>query len=306
MDDTAPTSVPGDSASGSRVLRAIKAAALVASAPVLAGALRVVYEEYYRALGTSVDEVGLSAWRMATFPMLIILLFVGTSGLALFAGASFFLWLERDGDKAKERSERRRVLDTVLSAVGAAGLSFLGFFAILAAASLSGRTGTPILVLLGGLVIVVFVYVGWDLTKGSVSLKAAVADAVKPATGRLLRLWFVLFLSVSIVLLATGWCFIWLKADGAARGLRKDGSTAGSPFTAILDIRPQPVCPLSSQDGAPLPPGLSSERPVLLLGSAGGIVVLRDVKEKVTFRVPSGELVLRSGSEEPTSCRVSG
>lgn len=286
-------------------MRAAKALAVLVSVPVLIGALRVPYEAYYHSLGTSVEQVGLSTWRMTTFPLLVVLLFAATSGPAVLAGASLFLWLERQGGKATRRSELRRLVDTVLIALGAVCLSYVTFFAILVGISHAGRVWIPIGVLLGGLVLTGVAYLGSTITNSGVSGDSPPAPGRQSSTtteGRLVRLWLATFLIFMGVALAAAWGFLWLKADSAASRLREDGSSSASPFIGLLDINPIPVCPAGAASSGSVPPGVPTDRPVLLLGSGRGMVVLRDTKETVTLLIPSGALVLRSSSGHPPTC----
>lgn len=53
---------------------------------LLAGAARLAYESYFRTLGVTLDEVGLSNARMLTWGAVLVLAFVGWAGSSAFAG----------------------------------------------------------------------------------------------------------------------------------------------------------------------------------------------------------------------------
>ena len=257
-------------------MRAAKALAVLASAPVLIGALRVPYEAFYHSLGTSAEQVGLSTWRMTTFPLLVVLLLAATSSPAVLAGASFFLWLRRK-DAEAPHSGFRGLVDTVLTVLGAVCLSYLTFAAIVFGVSHAGRVWVPIAVLLGGLVLTCAASLGHMMSADGVLGESPVDPGGQSSTtdkARLIKLWLAFFLVLIAVASAAAWSFLWLRADSAADRLREDGSTSATPFIRLLDINPIPVCVASAAATGAAPPGVPTDRPVLLLGSAGGMVVL--------------------------------
>jgi hypothetical protein len=238
--------------------RVAEAAGLVAG--VALGAVRLLYEEYYRAIHTNVDQVGVSTWRMVTTPMAALLTLSAAGLVALFAAVLVY-----------------RVVPDKASAWYGAAITLLLVFACLLAAlwNALGRAWLPAGILVG-----------------TIAVAAAIAPPAQVQRREQLRLVRNWFLSLLALALAVLWSVAWVNAPNAARSLRSDG-TAAAGVDVLLDIDAEPVCVLSLSPTA-VPP----DRTVLLLGEAGGSVILRDVRQGSTLRVPSDFVVMRSPKKD--------
>lgn len=245
-----------------RRARVPEALGLLAAAGI--GATRLAYEEFYRSLGTTVDEVGLSNWQMVTISAAVLLAFAPLALVAVFLGV------------AAARLVKQKVVQIYVGV-------FVGWLAIVLGTVLIGRFTSsillPLLTVIGA---------------GTVVLALARPDIVdRRSQLRLTVRWF-LFLAGGTVLLM--WAFCFTGAGDSARSLREDGIRAKG-VTFLLDVAVRPVC-------VKLPPpalpwaveAVPTDRPLLLLGIGSRQIVLRDARNSRTLFLPADSTVLESGA----------
>ena len=233
------------------------------------GVVRLMYERYYRALGTSVDQIGLTNWKMISVSALVGLQLVGLALPALGLAAFMRRRTGTTGPELRGATTRQKAEAHVTHWFLIAPTYF--FTACLILLPVVGRTILLVAAIAG--------------------LTAAILSVLEPRWVHekeffsLMRRYFLQFITFGLL----AWLLIvWLFAGSAARSL--DANSLGNTGeTLLLDIGAQAVCITNLLDGAT---SLATDRPLVLLGGSGGTYVLRDTVPRQTHLVPSGTIAL--------------
>lgn len=243
-------------------------AAIVAGVVAVAtGVVRLAYEDFYRALGTTLDTVGLSNQRLVTLGAGCVLILLGSS--VIVAVPARVLW--GDGDDAARR------VAAALSATASAAVLYAAFDAAPVWGALAAAAAGLAACLL-------------PMTAGvGVAPRRPVEHAARTCAGA----------AVLVGILAAHGLLAGAADHG--RAFAADGRKEPSGSALLLDIAAVPVC-VVRPDGQPLP-GLPPDQ--LLLGKAdGAYVLLRPGPGARAVSVPVAGAVVagRSGAD----CAVDG
>jgi hypothetical protein len=230
------------------------------------GAARLTYEEFYRALGTTVDDVGLSPWRMVAASAMALLAVAPNAWVAVYVAVA----VGRGSSPAMVRFWR--------------GLTFGVLVVVL------------LLVAQGPLYDGVWLPISAALGVALVFLALAPPALLKRREQ--LRLSFRWFLVAGTTTTLLFWAFAWAAAGDSARGIRGDG-TRPEGASVILDVALRRVC--VAPVGVPVaqwPSDVPISRPLVLLGVSSAQMVLRDVGASRTATVPSSAAVTMTAASD--------
>lgn len=222
----------------------------------------LAYDDFYRGMGLTLGEIGLSTTRMLGLGALGALYFVGCAVVTVAVGYPAYVFLYQWWHAR-----------LTAGLFGAA----CGFAAFLAVALAVGATGFwPIFPLLGGAGLF-----------GGFLLPAAAEVIVRRTTRASVLVAYLVIPVVAYSILAS--------AASAGRSFHRWHNRPASDrpvVSTFLDIAPQRVCVQS--------PSLQGER--LLLGSANGMVVLYDIHERQATRLPVGSIIRLDSPRSDGTC----
>jgi hypothetical protein len=266
------------------------------AAPVFIYAVRLAYEDYYRAFGVTFDEIGLGHGRMfglASLSIIVLAMLIATI-VGLPVGGAFV-------------ARRRLDLSGPLTAL----LAFFFYFLWIVPLLVFHELGWPdwsllLLFLLLGAIPLAIPFLSEGLRVRALRSLRIPKHWNVVAMARTISgwVWFVM-----MAVLAGIWVVVWLNAFETARSLNPDGTTSpdgrvekgmADLVLGVLDSRPEPVCILRLS-GDQIAGTNNSEiglgDPKLLLGAANGATVLYELsdvndEDGYALRVPTSQVVL--------------